>query len=156
MKCTQRLYLTADRKRVVPQGHKDAATLYASPGDEIPQSAAAMFGLVDGALPEKKGSKSTAAPANKEKQAGSDKQKDAGSAKDDAGAETDATDGPSLTAVKGIGEGMAKVLSAAGIGSVAALAGIDPESPPSLDGWRGIPKWAEWVESAKALLAPAE
>ena len=50
MKCTQRLYLTADRKRVVGDGDKKAATLYAVPGDEIPQSAADAFGLVDGHL----------------------------------------------------------------------------------------------------------
>jgi hypothetical protein len=37
MKCTQRLYLTADRKALVPHGHKKAATLYAIPGDEIPE-----------------------------------------------------------------------------------------------------------------------
>lgn len=50
MKCTQRLYLTADRKKVVEAGHKKAATLYAVPGDEIPQEAHDRFGLVDGHL----------------------------------------------------------------------------------------------------------
>jgi hypothetical protein len=50
MKCTQRLYLTADRKKVVGEGDKKAATLYAVPGDEIPESAAEQFGLVDGHL----------------------------------------------------------------------------------------------------------
>ena len=40
MQTRQRLYLTADRKKLVPAGHKLAATLYAVPGDEIPQSAA--------------------------------------------------------------------------------------------------------------------
>lgn len=50
MKCRQRLYLTADRKKVVPEGDKKAASLYAVPGDEIPQSAHDLFGLVDGHL----------------------------------------------------------------------------------------------------------
>ena len=61
MKCTQRLYLTADRESVVGEGDASAATLYAVPGDEIPDSAAEKFGLVDGALPAKGGK----APANK-------------------------------------------------------------------------------------------
>lgn len=50
MKCTQRLYLTADRKKLVPEGDKKAASLYAIPGDEIPGSAHELFGLVDGHL----------------------------------------------------------------------------------------------------------
>ena len=69
MIATQRLYLNADRKKLLPHGHKDAAFLYCSPGDEIPDNAAEQFGLKDGALPEKakapaadKGGK---APANK-------------------------------------------------------------------------------------------
>jgi hypothetical protein len=50
MKCTQRLYLTASAAALVGHGHPDAVALYASPGDEIPQSAADKFGLVDGHL----------------------------------------------------------------------------------------------------------
>jgi hypothetical protein len=50
MKCTQRLYLTKDRKKLVGESGKGAASLYAVPGDEIPQSAAEMFGLVGGHL----------------------------------------------------------------------------------------------------------
>lgn len=65
MKCTQRLYLTADREKVVGEGDASAATLYAVPGDEIPDSAAEKFGLVDGALPAKGGPKKDNAPANK-------------------------------------------------------------------------------------------
>lgn len=63
MKCTQRLYLTADRKKVVGEGDKKAATLYAVPGDEIPEAAAKLFGLDDGHL---KGFDPAAAPKAKE------------------------------------------------------------------------------------------
>ncbi len=55
--CTQRLYLTADKSALVGEGDNRAATLYATPGDEIPASAAEQFGLVGGALPEKTASK---------------------------------------------------------------------------------------------------
>lgn len=50
MHAKQRLYLTANRDRLVGDGHPDAAFLYATPGDEIPASAADRFGLVDGEL----------------------------------------------------------------------------------------------------------
>lgn len=49
--CAQRLYLTADKSTLVAEGDERAATLYATPGDEIPASAAETFGLIDGALP---------------------------------------------------------------------------------------------------------
>lgn len=65
MICTEKLYLTSDRKKLVGHGDKAAAFLYASPGDEIPASAAEMFGLKDGALPVKGGAKEKAPPANK-------------------------------------------------------------------------------------------
>ena len=52
MKCRKRLYLTAASAALVGEGHEDAAILYATPGDEIPDSAADRFGLVDGALPD--------------------------------------------------------------------------------------------------------
>lgn len=47
---TERLYLTADASRLVAEGDPKAATLYCSPGDIIPQSAADRFKLIDGAL----------------------------------------------------------------------------------------------------------
>jgi len=50
MQAKERLYLTGDRKALVGEGDKRAASLYAVPGDEIPQSAAERFGLVDGRL----------------------------------------------------------------------------------------------------------
>lgn len=73
MICNQRLYLTKDRKKLVPHGDARAAFLYATPGDEIPASAAEMFGLVDGELPSK--------PAAKPKPAASDKEKPASETK---------------------------------------------------------------------------
>lgn len=73
---TQRLYLSADKKVLVPEGHERAATLYATPGTTIPASACERFGLIDGALPEKKApakkapaGKSKPAPGNKEQPA---------------------------------------------------------------------------------------
>lgn len=48
---TRRLYLTADKQRLVHEGDPAAATLYAAIGDRIPESAAVAFGLDnDGAL----------------------------------------------------------------------------------------------------------
>lgn len=51
MNAKQRLYLTADRQALVTEGDDRAATLYCNVGDEIPDSAAELFGLVDGGLP---------------------------------------------------------------------------------------------------------
>jgi membrane protein involved in colicin uptake len=50
----QRLFLTADGEALVAEGDERGATLYAAPEDEIPDSAAAKFGLVDGDLPKEK------------------------------------------------------------------------------------------------------
>ncbi|PYE86905.1 hypothetical protein [Phyllobacterium leguminum] len=61
MQAKERLYLTADKERLVGAGDKRASTLYAVPGDEIPQSAAGKFGLVDGLL---KASRTGAAEAD--------------------------------------------------------------------------------------------
>lgn len=46
----ERLYLTADRSRLVREGDPKAAFLYAAAGDEIPASAVEKFGLVNGRL----------------------------------------------------------------------------------------------------------
>ncbi|MFZ5749095.1 MAG: hypothetical protein ACOY45_15730 [Pseudomonadota bacterium] len=93
MKAMERLYLTADRRALVRQGDPAAATLYAVPGDTIPDSAAERFGLVDGTIkpnamesgaavpvkpPKAKAARAAAgkqapAPANKEAPAGEDK-----------------------------------------------------------------------------------
>ncbi|MDR6708163.1 hypothetical protein J2X73_002534 [Novosphingobium sp. 1748] len=55
MVAAMRLCLTADREELVAEGDPRAAFLYASVGDEIPQSAVEKFGLVDGKLPENDG-----------------------------------------------------------------------------------------------------
>lgn len=54
MIAAQKLFLTADKAELVPEGDARARFLYAVPGDEIPASAAEKFGLVDGKLPAKK------------------------------------------------------------------------------------------------------
>lgn len=48
MHAQERIYLTADKTMAVAAGDKRAAFLYATPGDEIPQSAADVLGIVDG------------------------------------------------------------------------------------------------------------
>ncbi|MCU0946807.1 MAG: hypothetical protein MUF47_00935 [Porphyrobacter sp.] len=63
MICKQRLYLTADKVKLVADGDPKAAFLYAVPGDEILPEMAEKFGLVDGALPEKKTAKQAKEPA---------------------------------------------------------------------------------------------
>lgn len=50
MRAQERLYLTADKSRLVRHGDPKAAFLYAAEGDEIPESAAGKFGIVDGRL----------------------------------------------------------------------------------------------------------
>lgn len=57
MKATERLWLTADKGRLVAEGDPKAAFLYAAAGDEIPDEAAERFGLIDGALDGKRGKK---------------------------------------------------------------------------------------------------
>ncbi|MEL6485877.1 MAG: hypothetical protein AAFQ13_01855 [Pseudomonadota bacterium] len=73
----ERLFLTADRSKLVRDGDDDAAFLYASPGDTIPQSACEMFGLVDGKLPAPKTPDPKPAPAKKAKSAPANKSKPA-------------------------------------------------------------------------------
>lgn len=105
-----RLFLTADSKALVAEGDPKGATLYCAPGDEIPESAAKMFGLVDGDLPKKagkgdkgdKGDKGT-----KEDGGGSDKEKKAGENKGGAGT-ADATKGAGAAAGDGGAEAGAK------------------------------------------------
>lgn len=127
MNAQERIYLTADKTAVVGFGDKRAAFLYAAIGDEIPDSAAKMFGIVDGKL------------------------KGKGSAKADEPAT-----GDDLSKIKGIGAASAKALVAAGIDSFAALAAIDPASPPAFEGLSSRVDWAAWVDGAKERSKPAE
>lgn len=89
MIAAQRLYLTAEKDKLVGEGDTRAATLYAAEGDEIPAAMAEKFGLVDGKLPAKKAkAEKPAAPAKpkaaeiKPAAAGETKPADGGEAKD--------------------------------------------------------------------------
>lgn len=73
MQATERLYLTADKSRVVAEGDPAGASLWAAPGDEIPDDDAARFGVVDGAAP-----KTRRGGANKERKGGEDKAAEGG------------------------------------------------------------------------------
>ena len=78
MKCIDRMFLNAACSAVFPEGHADAATLYAAPGDEIPDEAAARFGIVDGRCPDdKKRGKAAAKEAKEAKAANKDAGDDA-------------------------------------------------------------------------------
>ena len=57
MQAQERLYLTEKKDKLVGEGDKRAATLYAVPGDEIPDAAAEKFGLKEGKLPSTKEAK---------------------------------------------------------------------------------------------------
>ncbi len=48
----QRLFLNADKTKLVAEGDTEGAFLYVAPGDEIPEDAHELFGLEDGALPD--------------------------------------------------------------------------------------------------------
>lgn len=102
-----RLFLTADSKALVAEGDPKGATLYCAPGDEIPESAAKMFGLVDGDLPKRAGKGDKGDKGSKEDGGGSDKEKKAGEDKGGAGA-ADATKGAGAAAGDGGAEAGAK------------------------------------------------
>ena len=59
---------------------------------------------------------------------------------------------PSLSEIDGIGKATVKALEAAGIADIASLAAVDPNDPPTLEGFNGALDWVGWVEAAKALL----
>ncbi len=65
----ERMFLTADRSRVVPEGDPEAASLYAAPGHRIPAAAAEQFDLAGGKVPVKLAPK----PADKRRKGASDK-----------------------------------------------------------------------------------
>lgn len=48
----QKLWLTADKSRLVPDGHPDAAFLFCMPGRPILRSEAAKWGLLETPTPE--------------------------------------------------------------------------------------------------------
>ncbi|WP_457812947.1 hypothetical protein U8C33_32450 [Sinorhizobium meliloti] len=59
MQAQERLYLTEKKDKLVGEGDKRASFLYAIPGDEIPEEAAAKFGLKEGKLPSNKEAKAS-------------------------------------------------------------------------------------------------
>lgn len=44
---TERLWLTADQQRLVPEGHEDAAFLFCTAGQQILRRDALRYGLID-------------------------------------------------------------------------------------------------------------
>lgn len=154
--CKQRLFLSVCGTLLVTEDNPDAASLYAIPGDEIPESAVEKFGLVDGALPgfkpevEEGGQKEKAPSQDKEKKGDADKDRKPADDKSGAGASAGSDD---LTKVKFVGAASAAALAKAGLTTYAALAAIDPANPPSVEGmgvsvnWKGIQEAA--VELAK-------
>ena len=46
MRATQRLYLTWDRTRLVPEADPNGRVLFCKPGDEVPDSEARKYGLL--------------------------------------------------------------------------------------------------------------
>jgi len=54
MKSNERLWFNDDKSKLLPEGHPQAASLYAAIGHEIPDETAERFGLEDGRLPDKK------------------------------------------------------------------------------------------------------
>ncbi|MBB99183.1 MAG: hypothetical protein CML67_06560 [Rhodobacteraceae bacterium] len=135
----ERLYLTSDKKRLVATGDKRAAFLYATIGDEIPDSAAERFGLVDGKL-------ATGKPADdaKERAPQGDKEKKPGGTK---GGDVD-----DLRDIKGIGNATATALLEAGIGTFVELAAVDPQNPPTTISGASESDWSAWIAAARAVV----
>ncbi len=175
----QRLYLNAAKSALVAAGHPDAAQLYCTPGDQIPDSAAERFGIVDGELQEGEMLEGTAVydprkesspRENKEDRGGEnkggasnpDKTGDGTPNKSvsDGGAESPAGHASAttsladdLTRLKGVGDAIAATFASAGVRTFASIAAIDPNSPPPIDGLpRGF-KWADVVQSAQDMVA---
>ncbi len=150
MVAAERLYLTADKKKLVSEGDPKAAILYATPGDEIPASSAKQFGLVDGGLPEGKAKKGGKSGSTKEDKGGKDKEDKGG---DDKGGGQPSAD---LSSISGVGPATVKLLAANGIASIADLAAADPAQIQQIDGLSPSSDPTAWVEAAKLSTAPAE
>lgn len=65
----ERLFLTADKEKVVKEGDPAAAFLFASPGEEIDAEEAKRYGLTSRKAAAKPEDKKAAAPANKARKA---------------------------------------------------------------------------------------
>ena len=75
---TERLYLTADRKKVVKEGDPKAAFLLAAPKQELPDIVARQYGLLDEEKKQGKKAKNKMAPRPEDKAAGALEDKQAG------------------------------------------------------------------------------
>lgn len=141
----ERLYLTADKSRLVRDGDKAAAFLYAAEGDEIPDSAAQRFGLVGGKL------------TGKGKPGGEDKERKPAGDKEKAPSDTkgEGQAGDDLTKLKGVGKATAAAFASAGIVTFAGLAAVDPEHPPVAISGAGEADWAAWVVAAQEQIKAA-
>jgi len=151
--CTERLYLSKDRKAVVLEGDKRAATLYATPGHKIPGTAVEKFGLENGTLSGKARTASIAKggrDGTKEKAPAGDKEMPAGGNKD---GQNTPPKPPQLTDIAGIGPATAKALVDGEIADVAALAAVDPAAAPEIANLPPAFDWAAVVGSAKTLVA---
>lgn len=62
---TERLYLTADKERVVKEGDPGAAFLFATPGKEISAEDAKRYGIASKKAAPKPADKEAEPPANK-------------------------------------------------------------------------------------------
>ncbi|MDF1778743.1 MAG: helix-hairpin-helix domain-containing protein [Rhizobiaceae bacterium] len=174
MKAKERLWLTADGAALVPDGSARAAKLYAAEGDEIPDSAAAMFGLVDGRIADtvrqekrrKDGEDKRRAPGEdknntpQEKGGGSVPGQGASTAPpEERGQEGQKDD---LTRIKGIGAKTEAALVAAGIDSFARLAAVDPDNAPDIGITPSARDWTHWqrqalaIHNGNALAGPAD
>ena len=97
MEAKERLWWNADRSKILPDGHKNAAILYAAPGDEIPDSAAKKYRLVDGYLKGSAAAKEAAKAAE-----GVNKESDMGGGKEGAkGGNKEADKGGNKQGAKG-------------------------------------------------------
>lgn len=65
MKADRRLFLTADKERLVGEESSEAAFLFASPGDEIADEDVARYGLGEVKQAEPAADKQSPPPANK-------------------------------------------------------------------------------------------
>jgi len=159
----QRMFLNAGKTAVLAEGHEDAAFFYAGKGDEIPATACERFGIVDGKVPTKGRAKASgkaqgegkekAPPANKGGKTPANK---GGEKPDNKGGSGGEAKPAALTDIDGIGPATAKALVAAGVADVAALAAVDPASPPQLEKTPPNFDWAAVVAAAKAQTGDAE
>jgi hypothetical protein len=65
----QRLFHNLDKSALVPEGHEDVGFLYAGVGDEIPDSACELYGLIDGELADADGAEGAPKETAKQRKA---------------------------------------------------------------------------------------